>query len=527
MRDSSWHARQRALARAWVGDATLELPPLPHPGTDPDARARSRATADRAIATAQYPPQGPLPKLEGAAAPLLLTLVEARSQVFAARAMPGLRRNLIVWHRTALQDTTVSPSLGSELFLMACTEFTSASPSRAAGLRRVFEALESWEAFLEAAEPLARSVAGEDRGPTDPQPPRNAEPEFEPESEASQRLGPDLAVPTMTPEPGPEPRYRIYSRADDEVTTPARLVPPARARELRRVLDGASSGLTPVERSRWRALQRRLRARGRPRWVFAQPEGTLDTARIARVVVQPSDPLAFKREQEGPRRPATVSLLIDSSRSMAGPKLQAAAVAVDLLASSLEAASIPVEVLGYTTRDWKGGQPRRRWEAEGRPPRPGRLCALRHVVYKAADTPLLRARPLFGVLLERSLLKENVDGEALWWAYQRLLRRPGRRVLVVVSDGAPECEATRRANAASYLTRHLRDVIETIESHRRVELFALGLDRRASRLYSRHVFVDSATNIGEALRRLTHELVSGAASPHPRAAHRVGSGTYP
>ena len=258
----------------------------------------------------------------------------------------------------------------------------------------------------------------------------------------------------------------------------------------------AARGIT-----RWaHRLQRRLMALQLRSWQFDRDDGLLDAARLTRLVTHPLEPLAYKQESEAAFPDTVVALLIDNSGSMRGTPIVTAAVCAELLGRVLERCGVKSEILGFTTGGWRGGRARAQWAANGRPIHPGRITELRHIVYKHADEPWRRARERLGLMLEPDLLKENVDGEALLWAHQRLLRRAEqRRVLLVISDGAPLDEATVEANGARYLERHLQTVIEWIETRSAVELAAVGIGHDVARYYRRAVTLPSAADLGEAL----------------------------
>jgi cobaltochelatase CobT len=244
-------------------------------------------------------------------------------------------------------------------------------------------------------------------------------------------------------------------------------------------------------------LQRKLLAKQTRSWEFDLEEGILDAGRLARVVVDPRHPLSFKRETETSFRDTVVGLLIDNSGSMRGRPITVAAISADILARTLERCGVKVEILGFTTRAWKGGNAREKWVAEGKPAAPGRLNDLRHIVYKSAEMPWRRSRRNLGLMLREGLLKENIDGEALMWAHNRLLGRPEqRRILMVISDGAPVDDATLSANPGNYLERHLRDVINWIEASSPVELTAIGIGHDVTRYYRRAVTIVDAEELG-------------------------------
>src|SRR5437868_272731 len=254
-------------------------------------------------------------------------------------------------------------------------------------------------------------------------------------------------------------------------------------------------------------LQRKLLAKQTRAWEFDLEEGILDAARLARVVANPVLPLAYKREREMEFRDTVVSLLIDNSGSMRGRPITVAAMSADILARTLERCGVKVEILGFTTRAWKGGQARERWIAAGKPPNPGRLNDLRHIVYKPADAPWRRARRNLGLMLREGILKENIDGEALAWAHNRLLGRPEeRKILMVISDGAPVDDSTLSVNPGNYLEKHLREVIREIERQGTVELTAIGIGHDVTRYYRRAVTIVYAEQLGGVMLERLAEL---------------------
>jgi cobaltochelatase CobT len=247
-------------------------------------------------------------------------------------------------------------------------------------------------------------------------------------------------------------------------------------------------------------LQRRLMAQQTRSWEFDLDEGLLDTARLTRVVVNPEQPLSYKLEKDAEFRDTVVGLLIDNSGSMRGRPIAVAAMCADILARTLERCGVKVEILGFTTRSWKGGQSREQWLREGKRPNPGRLNDLRHIVYKAADNPWRRSRRNLGLMLREGLLKENIDGEAILWAHQRVLgRAEQRRILMVISDGAPVDDSTLSANPGNYLEQHLRKVIEWIEQRSPVELLAIGIGHDVTRYYRRAVTISDPEQLGGAM----------------------------
>ncbi|MGE4562386.1 MAG: cobaltochelatase subunit CobT [Rhodospirillales bacterium] len=291
--------------------------------------------------------------------------------------------------------------------------------------------------------------------------------------------------------------YRTYTTQFDEVIEADEMCDPDELNRLRHQLDQQLSHLQGVVSRLANRLQRQLMAKQTRSWEFDLEEGMLDAGRLSRVVVDPVHPLSFKREYDTEFRDTVVTLLIDNSGSMRGRPITVAAMSADILARTLERCGVKVEILGFTTRSWKGGSARERWVNHGKPNNPGRLNDLRHIVYKAADSPWRRSRRNLGLMLREGLLKENIDGEALIWAHQRLLARPEqRRILMVISDGAPVDDATLSANPGNYLERHLRDVIDWIENCSEVEITAIGIGHDVTRYYSRAVTLIDAEELG-------------------------------
>ncbi len=294
-----------------------------------------------------------------------------------------------------------------------------------------------------------------------------------------------------------EPVYRPFTIEFDEVVNATELCEPDELTRLRQLLDQQLSPLQAMVARLANRLQRRLLAQQSRAWEFDLDEGLLDAARLARVIVTPTTPLTFKQEKDMAFCDTVVTLLIDNSRSMRGRPITVAAMSADILARTLERCGVKVEVLGFTTRAWKGGQSRERWVGAGKPANPGRLNDLRHIVYKGADAPWRRARTGLGLMLHEGILKENVDGEALLWAHQRLVARyEQRRILMVISDGAPVDDSTLSANPGDYLERHLRAVIQWIETHSPVELVAIGIRHDVTRYYRRAVTIVDAEQLG-------------------------------
>ena len=298
----------------------------------------------------------------------------------------------------------------------------------------------------------------------------------------------------------PETDYKPFTTRFDEMVEADDLCDEEELTRLRAYLDQQMGGLHNVVTKLANRLQRRLMAQQARSWDFDQEEGLLDAARLARVVVNPMHSLSYKIERDTEFRDTVVGVLIDNSGSMRGRPIAIAAICADILTRTLERVGVASEVLGFTTRAWKGGQSRELWLSDGRPANPGRLNDLRHIVYKRADEPYRHAKRNLGLMMREGLLKENIDGEALLWAHNRLIARPEeRRILMVISDGAPVDDSTASANGGAYLERHLRQVIEWVERRSTVELVAIGIGHDVTRYYSRAVTIMDAEQLGGAM----------------------------
>lgn len=298
----------------------------------------------------------------------------------------------------------------------------------------------------------------------------------------------------------PESDYKPFTTKFDEIIEASELCDEEELSRLRAYLDQQMAGLQNVVTRLANRLQRKLMAQQARSWDFDQEEGLLDAARLARVIVSPGQSLSYKIERDTAFKDTIVSLLIDNSGSMRGRPIAIAAICGDILARTLERCGVATEILGFTTRGWKGGQSREAWLGAGRPPNPGRLNDLRHVIYKRADEPYRHARRSLGLMMREGLLKENIDGEALLWAHNRLIARPEeRRILMVISDGAPVDDSTASANGGSYLERHLRQVIDWVEKRSTVELIAIGIGHDVTRYYSRAVTIMDADQLAGAM----------------------------
>lgn len=311
--------------------------------------------------------------------------------------------------------------------------------------------------------------------------------------------------------------YKAYTtRFDEEIEAPE-LCDPEELDRLRAYLDSQLTGLQGVVTRLANRLQRRLMAQQNRSWDFDQEEGVLDAARLARVVVSPGTALSYKVERDVDFKDTVVTLLIDNSGSMRGRPISIAAISADILARTLERCGVKTEILGFTTRAWKGGQSREAWLADGKPPNPGRLNDLRHIIYKQADEPWRRARRNLGLMMREGLLKENIDGEALMWAHARLLARPEeRRILMVISDGAPVDDSTLSVNSAGYLEAHLRAVIDWVENRSPVQLVAIGIGHDVTRYYRRAVTIMDVEQLGGTIMEQLAELFEDEKGPGRR-----------
>jgi cobaltochelatase CobT len=319
------------------------------------------------------------------------------------------------------------------------------------------------------------------------------------------------------------PEYHAFAPKFDEIISAEDLCDAEELTRLRSYLDKQLAHLQHIVARLANRLQRKLMAQQNRAWEFDLEEGILDPARLSRVVIDPYQPLSFKNEKEATFRDTVVTLLLDNSGSMRGRPITVAATCADILARTLERCGVKVEILGFTTRAWKGGQSREAWLAAGKPANPGRLNDLRHIIYKSADAPWRRARKNLGLMMREGLLKENIDGEALDWAHKRLLGRPEqRKILMMISDGAPVDDSTLSVNAGNYLERHLRYIIEEIETRSPVELIAIGIGHDVTRYYRRAVTIVDAEELGGAITEKLAELFTethGAPPPDRRKMH--------
>ncbi|SFT82460.1 cobaltochelatase subunit CobT [Sedimentitalea nanhaiensis] len=344
---------------------------------------------------------------------------------------------------------------------------------------------------------------------------------------ADQEMGEDAEMPEgdaplEPPAPQPmseaDPSYKVYLAAHDEEIAAEDLAEPVELERLRAYLDQQLEPLKGAVSRLANKLQRRLQAQQNRSWEFDREEGILDAGRLARVVANPTTPLSFKVEKDTEFRDTIVTLLLDNSGSMRGRPISIAAICADVLARTLERCNVKVEILGFTTRAWKGGLAREAWLNDGRPQQPGRLNDLRHIIYKRADAPWRRSRDNLGLMMKEGLLKENIDGEALEWAHRRMVnRREARKILMVISDGAPVDDSTLSVNPASYLEKHLRDVIAMVEKRKAVELLAIGIGHDVTRYYDRAVTITDVEQLAGAMT----EQLAALFDKDPRARARL------
>ena len=368
------------------------------------------------------------------------------------------------------------------------------------------QAADSDEAFDEGATESADAPAGEFPDEADAGDAEEASDSKRPPQGSHDHRGPD---------------YKAFTHKFDETSSAEDLCEPEELERLRAYLDKQLSNLSSIVARLANRLQRRLMAQQNRSWEFDLEEGMLDPARLSRVIIDPQQPLSFKREKDTNFRDTVVTLLLDNSGSMRGRPITVAATCADILARTLERCGVKVEILGFTTRAWKGGQARETWLQAGKPANPGRLNDLRHIIYKSADAPWRRARRNLGLMMREGLLKENIDGEALDWAHKRLLSRPEqRKILMMISDGAPVDDSTLSVNPGNYLERHLRHIIEEIETRSPIELIAIGIGHDVTRYYRRAVTIVDAEELGGAMTEKLAELFDENA-PAPTFARPV------
>ncbi|MFO1349718.1 MAG: cobaltochelatase subunit CobT [Gammaproteobacteria bacterium] len=517
-----------------IGPASARLPPPPATADGGPALAQFRGDADTAACWlryhdptihARYAPAG------GEARRAFDTLEQARCAALGARRWGGVAANLRVGFAALCRSLGDKPvlewSLAEVIPLLTYAALLGAAlpeplqfSLRNADqhldrqrLARLAAALDQQETYAGEAAALLATLALDAEAEPEKRAMALAADDAEAETKhkpSEQRWIEREVAPPAYPDFGAGAvglGYRAFTTEFDEIVGAESLASADELARLRRALDEQLKPLQGLVSRLANRLQRRLLAEQSRGWEYDLDEGLLDTRRLPQVILQPLTPLAFKREKNAKFRHTVVTLLIDNSRSMRGWPISAAAMSADILARTLERCAVRVEILGFTTRAWKLGQSGERWQAAGSPANPGRLNDLRHIVYKAADAPWRRARNNLGLMLRIDTLKQNVDGEALLWAHRRLLERPEqRRILIVISDGAPVDELTLQANAPDYLDRHLRQVIHAIETRSPIQLAAIGIGHDVTRYYRRAVKIKTAEEFGSVLVRQIEEL---------------------
>ncbi len=499
-----------ACARTLAGAIDLELDSTRLGGPS------ARAVAD-AIACARrfaLGPEGLRYRPGGAPGRAFDALVQARAEALGARWLPGIASNLKQWHPSSLAQET----LKAWAFTIFCgADHPACTGSVRGGLRSLALSLEAPEEFGREAAALSRTLmldgganlarmvedgnslrpAESDTVPSTPEIQTVAE-QDEPDGESGDMAGAETAVPPLPP--SMTANYAIYTTRHDRVVQARDLATPGELVQLRAQLDSALLPYRHLVTRLASQLQRFLLSRQRRNWLLDQDDGQLDSSRLARLVADSNYESIYRVEEESPFPKTSVTLLLDNSGSMRGHPITVAALTADILTRSLERCGIKVELLGFTTADSDGGLPATEWRRAGSPANPGRLNALRHIVYKSMDTPWRRARLSLGAMLKDDLLKENVDGEALGWACQRLMARPEtRRVLIVISDGAPFDKSTAAANPRGFLDQHLHDVVAWIGSRTNIELHAIGIGHQVGRYYPSSVNLGDVDQLGSVL----------------------------
>jgi cobaltochelatase CobT len=507
---------------------------------------------------------------------LFWLLEQIRVEVLGARKFPGAAVNLAAlvnerWVRARPEGVVRSGSAAwvETIALLARVPLGAPLPPSAQGMRhwrswftatqaREIEVLSDFiedqqayaqqalrviEAVLDQVLPLSEGARGSERcpgiidGPRVQQAPVGDAARWD--DEAAMAPSPESVSTAAQPRAGggmqgqsahgaPPSRYAVFTTAFDQVASASELADAASLQRHRRQLDQSVGQLGARVMRCARQLQRHLLAMQMRSWDFDRDQGVLDAARLTRVITHRFEPLAYQQEAELRFPDTVVTLLLDNSGSMRGLPIANAAICAELLGRALERCAVKTEILGFTTRSWGGGRARAQWLAAGRPDHPGRISELLHVVYKSADEPWRRARSCLGLMLDEGLLKENIDGEALLWAHQRLLRRPERRrILLVISDGAPRDDATLEANDAGYLERHLHTVIDGIEARAEVELAAIGIGHDVTQYYRRAITLPGVDVLGEAMVAQLVSLFEAAAPPGSRTAQHAATRRRP
>ncbi|MGN6515322.1 MAG: cobaltochelatase subunit CobT [Rhizomicrobium sp.] len=411
--------------------------------------------------------------------------------------------------RTILRDLELGEDLAEDSEAEGESENAEPSP----------QSEEGGESDQQSAQESSEAEMGESEGEEGEE--VSAEMTAEQMAEASERESDEGMKPWRPEQPfshADEWGYKVHTTQFDEIVHATELCDAEELTRLRNFLDQQLASMQGVVSRLANKLQRLLMAQQNRTWEYDLEEGLLDTSRLPRIIIDPMYPLSFKREKDMVFRDTIVTLLLDNSGSMRGRPIMVAAMCADILARTLERCAVKTEILGFTTRAWKGGQSREKWIADGKPPHPGRLNDLRHIVYKAADEPWRRARRNLGLMMREGLLKENIDGEALMWAHNRIVNRSEqRKILMVISDGAPVDDSTLSVNTGNYLEKHLRHVIEEIEERSAVELTAIGIGHDVTRYYRKAVTIVDAEQLGGAM---TDQLTSLFAEENVHLAHR-------
>lgn len=500
-----------ACARTLAGAVDLELDSAKLAGPT------ARAFADAVACARRYElgPEGLRHRPGGASGQVFDALVQARAEALGARWLPGIASNLKHLHHSPSAQET----LELWAFAIFCgSDIPACSGSVREGLRSLALSLDAPEEFGRKADALSRTlglddeanlarVGGDRNTPrpkesgavaSTPENPVTAEADEPDDGEPADIAAVGTAVPPLPP--SMTAHYAIFTTRHDRVVQARDLVTPGELVQLRANLDSALLPYRHLVTRLARQLQRVLLSRQRRNWLLDQDDGQLDSSRLARLVADSNYESIYRVEEESPFPKTAVTLLLDNSGSMRGHSITVAALTADILTRSLERCGIKVELLGFTTADSDGGLPATEWKRAGMPVAPGRLNALRHIVYKSMDTPWRRARLSLGALLKNDLLKENVDGEALGWACQRLMGRPEtRRVLIVISDGAPLDKSTAAANPPGFLEQHLHEVVAWIGSRTNIELHAIGIGHQVGRYYPSSVNLGDVDQLGAVL----------------------------
>tara|TARA_Y100000590_G_scaffold226945_1_gene256254 strand:- start:937 stop:2739 length:1803 start_codon:yes stop_codon:yes gene_type:complete len=304
-------------------------------------------------------------------------------------------------------------------------------------------------------------------------------------------------------------KYKVFTNIYDEIKNAEELENEHEITRLRKSLDQQLTNLQSLVAKLANKLQRQLLAKQNRSWEFDLEEGMLDTSKLSRVIIDPFHSLSYKKEKEIKFKDTVVSLLIDNSGSMRGRPISVAAICADILSRTLERCAVKVEILGFTTKNWKGGKSREKWNLENKPTHPGRLNDLRHIVYKAADKPWRQSKKNLGLMLKEGLLKENIDGEALLWAFKRISsRKEERKILMVISDGAPVDDSTLSVNSGDYLEKHLKQTVKWIEENSNIEIFAVGIGHDVTRYYKKAIKIADVQELGDVLINQLTKLFS-------------------